>query len=86
MSPNSIADGVTGDLQRGQMFANKAKELFNSVSCDKGSMDYLLVRVNSDMNAKCSQTGVCYNDHKVSLGAIVDSDLYEEGQTKWQCS
>jgi hypothetical protein len=63
--PNNI-DGVTGDVEIGNVFADKAHTLYNSVSYDQSEMSELFSTINDNVKNNCCQQGKCYHTHTVT--------------------
>ena len=65
-------DGVTGKEHIAELFANKFKNLYNSVSYNKYDMSCLQSKVDEQITAHCC-SGTCYNNHVFSCIDVKDS-------------
>ena len=67
--PKTI-DGVVGSKNICELFGDKYKTLYNSVSYSKCDMALLKADVDQRISNSCS-SGNCYNNHKISVSEII---------------
>ncbi len=76
----SIVDGAQGENDISNIFLNKYKSLYTSVSYDTTEMKHICDRVNSDVSSQCS-TGECNTTHVITpfdvSGAVSKMKLYK---------
>ena len=69
--PNNI-DTACGDEEIGNLFADKAKCLYNSVSYSKLNMKHILDCIDDDVNKQCASDN-CYHKHVFTPNDIFDA-------------
>jgi len=65
-------DSARGDAEICNLFATKAKELYNSVSYNEGNMHDIITSINNEISEKCC-AGSCYHSHACTPSDIMDA-------------
>ena len=60
-TPNNV-DNACGNAEICDLFANKAQDLYNSVSYNEAHMQDLLSRIEKDVSTICASEN-CYHSH-----------------------
>ena len=78
----NTADSTVGENDVCEVFSNKYKSLYNSVSYNTREMDVLKLKIKNLIKTSCD-CGVCYASHSVSVNEEAIKHL--KSSTRGEC-